>query len=115
MTAKLRFLAGCSYIPQSAQGAARQTQQLEQALRDGQDAAALWAGIQHHRVFALAERVLRAHDMLHVLGDAQSALQGRARQARMKNVRFLAAAVQLSASLTAAAIPHHFLKGPLLS
>lgn len=115
LTPELHFVAACSYVPGTPKGFARQGHQLVEAISGGHNPDALWAAIRRHRIFALAERVLREHRMENVLGDRQGELKARARKVRLQNLRLLSASVQLAGHLSDAGIAHHFLKGPQLS
>jgi hypothetical protein len=111
----LHFLAACSYIPAGPDGFARQKRQLEAGLRVRQSPEGLWAGIQRHRIFASAERVLREHGLQHVLGDFAARLQRRAGEVRQLNFRQVSASMGISSALSSAGIAYHFFKGPMLS
>jgi hypothetical protein len=114
-TPQIRFLAACSYLPKTAQGLLRQRELLECA-----DAAAirpeeLWEGVERHRIFALAERVLRTHSLTDRLGPFEAALAARAKECQVESLRLFGESMQLSTFFAKHSIEHRFLKGPMLS
>ena len=115
ITPQTRFLAACSYLPKSAAGLRHQSQLLESASATPLQPEALWEGIQRHRIFALAERVLRTHSLLAMLGPFETALASRAQQAQLESLELFGESLRLSSLLSKHSIEHHFLKGPLLA
>lgn len=112
---ELQFLAACSYIPATPLGLDRQKQQLQAALRRGYDAKSLPKAISRHRIFVIAEHVLRQQGMQDLLRGSLRSLQQRAGSCRLQNLRLLAASHQVERDLSASGIEHRFLKGPRLS
>lgn len=115
VTPQIRFLAACCYLPASAEGLVQQRHLLEQACAIPIPAQVLWEGIQRHRIFALAERVLRTHSFTAALGQFAPALAARARQGQLDSLTLFGESLQLSALFSKHGIEHRFLKGPILS
>lgn len=111
----IKFLAACSYLPHNEEGFLKQRVLLERACATPLDPKMLWNGIVRHRIFALADEVLRRHAMTAMLGEFQPALAVRAKKARLRSLRLAAESQRLSEILSDAGIEHRFIKGPLLS
>ena len=115
VTPALRFAAACSYLPSTPASANQQAELLSQSLADGLHPDILWAQICRHRIYALADEVLRRHHIRSVLGEHDSTLKKRAQQTRLQAFILSAEAARFSQLLSRNGITHHFLKGPPLS
>ena len=115
ITPHIKFLAACSYLPHTEEGFLRQRVLLERACATPLDPKILRNGIIRHRIFALADEVLRRHSMTGMLGEFQPALEARAKKARLQSLRLAAESQRVSGILSDAGIEHRFIKGPLLS
>lgn len=115
ITPELRFLAACSYLPRTEANQTKQRQQLEQAATHLRQSNVLWDGIGRHRIFVLAEEVLRMHAMTGMLAQFQPELLRKSKQCRLGCIKLLFESTRVSTLLSDRNIEHHFLKGPMLS
>jgi Uncharacterised nucleotidyltransferase len=115
ITPHIKFLAACSYLPHTEEGFLRQRVLLERACAAPLDPKILRNGIIRHRIFALADEVLRRHSMTGMLSEFQPALEARAKKERLQSLRLAAESQRVSGILSDAGIEHRFIKGPLLS
>jgi|GEM_PF-3652267 len=111
----LRFAAACSYLPSGSNAFARQGEILNASLKTRLSPDACWYQIRRHRIYVLAQEILKRHERLSVLGEHAATLTARSQKVRSQSLMVAAETQRLESVLSNAGITHHILKGPRLA